>query len=186
MAHLLYAAFRTRGIYLNRTAFVYGNILPDQTPAMWVAPHFSRVCSRRSAEILNTLSRLPLPDSGRVGAEYSKELGIMCHFLCDYFCFAHNADFSAGLKQHVAYENELDAYLRKNCLETLDLDGRAPLPPLSGPRALIARTEALKRAYAEKGHSLQSGPALCFRGLHSGGHRADSLLEKASAGPRRP
>jgi len=156
VAHLIYAALQKRGIYLNRTAFVYGNIAPDQTPAMWVAPHFGKVCSRATSEILTELSTIPITSTGRVGAEYSKQLGYMCHFLCDYFCFAHNLDFSGGIKQHAAYENELDAFLRLNCLNLLDVDGNESVQSFTSSKYLIARTEEAKKEYLEIGHSLKN------------------------------
>ena len=156
VAHLIYAALQKRGIYLNRTAFVYGNIAPDQTPAMWVAPHFSKVCSRTTSEILTELSQVPVCSTGRIGAEYSKQLGYMCHFLCDYFCFAHNEDFTGGIKQHVAYENELDAFLRRNCLKVLDMDASMPVQSFASTGELIWHNESSKIEYLEIGHSLKN------------------------------
>ncbi len=155
VAHLLYASLQKRGIFLNRTAFVYGNIMPDQTPAMWFAPHFGKVCARKSSEILTELSSCPVINSGRVGAEYSKQLGVMCHYLCDYFCFAHNEDFQGGMKHHMAYEIELDTYLRKNCLEVLDMDGLSPIQSFSGTEELIAYNDTMKREYLDIGYSLE-------------------------------
>lgn len=160
MAHLLFAALQNRGIYLNRVAFVYGNIAPDYKPSMWVSPHFGKVCSRASSEILTELSELPVSVSGRVGAEYSRQLGYMCHFICDYFCFAHNEDFYGGLKQHAAYENELDAYFRGNCLKLLDVHGTEQIHTLSTADEIINNAEDVKAEYLEIGHSLKND--LCF------------------------
>lgn len=162
MAHLLFAALQNRGIFLNRVAFVYGNIAPDYKPAMWVSPHFGKVCSRANSEILSELSELPVSGSGRVGAEYSRQLGYMCHFLCDYFCFAHNEDFSGGLKQHVAYENELDAYLRRNCLKLLDVDGNKPVHIFSSSDEVIGNAEDAKAEYLEIGHSLKNDLSFAY------------------------
>ncbi|PKM74071.1 MAG: hypothetical protein CVU91_03235 [Firmicutes bacterium HGW-Firmicutes-16] len=162
VAHLLYASLQKRGIFLNRTAFVYGNIMPDQTPAMWFAPHFGKVCARKSSEILTELSSSPVINSGRVGAEYSKQLGVMCHYLCDYFCFAHNEDFQGGVKQHMAYEIELDTYLRKNCLEILDMDGVSPIQSFSGTEELIAYNETSKCEYLDIGYSLERDLSYAF------------------------
>ena len=162
VAHLLYAALQKRGIYLNRVAFVYGNIAPDQTPAMWVAPHFSKVCSHASSDIITELSQVPVCCTGRVGAEYSKQLGYLCHFLCDYFCFAHNEDFSGGIKQHIAYENELDAFLRRNCLKLFDMEGLADFQSFARADSLIEHNENAKKEYLETGHSLKNDLSFSF------------------------
>lgn len=162
VAHLIYAALQKRGIYLNRTAFVYGNIAPDQTPAMWVAPHFSKVCSRTTSEILTELSQIPVSSTGRIGAEYSKQLGYLCHFLCDYFCFAHNEDFVGNIKQHMVYENELDAFLRRDCLDVLDIDASSPVQSYIQIDELIEHNEAEKKEYFEIGHSLKNDLTFSF------------------------
>ena len=156
MAHLLHAGLQSRGIYLNRIAFVYGNIAPDYTPAMWVAPHFSKVCAKTISELIFELSARPVSSSGRVGAEYSKQLGLMCHFICDYFCFAHGDDFTGSLKEHMAYENLLDGYLRRHCLELLDLEGRSPLACPESAAALFRNLEREKSDYLAAGHSLSA------------------------------
>ncbi len=162
MAHLLHAGLQSRGIYLNRVAFVYGNIAPDYTPAMWVAPHFSKVCAKTISELVNELSMRSVSPSGRIGAEYSKQLGLMCHFICDYFCFAHGDDFTGSLKQHMAYENLLDSYLRRHCLELLDLEGGSPLPNPESAAALSRNLEQKKSGYLSAGHSLNADLSSAF------------------------
>lgn len=120
MGHLLYASLQARDIHLNRIAFVYGNIAPDYAPNLLFPAHFGKVCTRSVNEIACGLEQLPLGGAGRVNAEYSKQLGIICHFICDYFCFAHNKGFPGGIKQHSAYENQLDSYLRRCCVKLFD------------------------------------------------------------------
>ena len=167
MAHLMYASLQKRNIYLNRIAFVYGNIAPDYTPALLVPTHFSKTCSRMTAKILNDLSQTPICSNGRVGAEYSKQLGLLCHFLCDSFCFAHNDDFLVGIKQHAAYENKLDAFLRHNCLKILDINGSQEIKVISDSDDLIADIEASKESYLECGYTLQNDLTFAFEACMS-------------------
>ena len=162
MAHLIYASLQKRNIYLNRIAFVYGNIAPDYTPSLLVPTHFSKTCSRMTEKILNDLSQTPICSNGRVGAEYSKQLGLLCHFLCDSFCFAHNDDFTSNIKQHVAYENELDAYLRHNCLKLLDLEARNSIKLVNNCNYLINEIEELKSDYLGSGYTLQNDLTFAF------------------------
>ncbi len=160
MAHLINAALKHRGIYLDRISFVYGNIEPDYTPAMWVYPHFNKVCSRMITNTFLELPKVPVCSSGRVGAYYSKRLGMMCHFLCDYFCYVHNDDFTGNISQHISYENELDDYLRHNCLKLLDIDGKTEIHTLVNKSELTANIEASRKRYLQTGFSLQND--LCF------------------------
>lgn len=145
IGHLLYAALQSRGIYLNRIAFVYGNISPDYDPFLLVPTHFSKTCERSIAEISAMLCEFPLEDDGRVGVEYSKRLGIMCHFICDFFCRAHNKCFEGGLKRHASYENRMDQYLRRNWQDLFDLEGSA-LPCRSETARILAYDIADKKS----------------------------------------
>ncbi|MEG1540909.1 MAG: zinc dependent phospholipase C family protein [Oscillospiraceae bacterium] len=163
MAHLLYASLEKRGIYLNRIAFVYGNIAPDYTPAMLVNPHFSKVCNKEITEITACLSQTALDSSGRVGADYSRQLGFLCHFLCDYFCFAHNKEFAGGIKQHRKYEDELDAYLRHNYLRLFDMDGKKQLRLHPSHGLLLRSCERFKEKYLAEGFTLENDLSYSFQ-----------------------
>ncbi len=173
MGHLLYAALQKRGIYLNRIAFVYGNIAPDYAPTMLVPTHFGKACTRAVDDISSNLSELHLNNSGRVSAEYSKQLGIMCHYICDYFCFAHNKDFTGSLKQHVAYENRLDSYLRRCCVKLyenngndsvsfFDLDGKTAIPLSESSKALSEDIDQLKSDYLSIGNTFRNDLSFAF------------------------
>ncbi len=173
MGHLLYASLQARGIYLNRIAFAYGNIAPDYAPQLLFPAHFGKVCSRAVDEIARELSEFSLDESGRVNAEYSKQLGIMCHFICDYFCFAHNKGFSGGLRQHSAYENRLDLYLRRCCAKLfdkevspavafLDLDAKKDVPLSDSADILIEDMEKHKNEYLMLCNSLRNDLSFSF------------------------
>lgn len=163
IGHFLYAAMQSRGINLNRVAFVYGNIAPDYDPNLLFPTHFSKTCERRISEIAAELSELPLEKHGRVGAEYSKQLGILCHFICDYFCRAHNKDFEGGLKHHAFYENRLDFYLRKSCLRIFDIHDDT-MPVLSPSAARLTDDIAkIKSEYLSVPHTLETDLDYAFR-----------------------
>ena len=153
MGHLLYAALQNENIKLNRSAFIYGNIAPDYVPAMLVAPHFTKVCAKTINELSQRLSSQSLSSTEDVYVEYSKQLGRLCHFLCDYFCFAHSKDFAGGFKQHSIYENELDSFLRQNCLELLNLDAGTAFTAPATHKELISTLENQKSDYLSAGFS---------------------------------
>jgi len=181
MAHLLNAALQNRGVYLDRIAFVYGNIAPDYTPVMWVYPHFNKVCSRMITEISTELPQIPVCNSGRVGANYSKQLGLLCHFLCDYFCFAHNDDFTGNIRQHISYENDLDNYLRRNCLEILDIEGTQEILCLSNETELINSIETSREKYLKSGFSLNNDLSFAFEACMSSIMSIIALSKRVSA-----
>ena len=118
--------------------------------------HFTKTCERTIAEIADELSQLPLEEDGRVGADYSKRLGIMCHFICDYFCLAHNKCFEGGLIRHSGYENRLDMYLRRSWQSLFDLEGTALPRRCENVSELTADIAQQKEAYLSSPASLSA------------------------------
>lgn len=162
IGHLLNAALQNRGVYLNRIAFVYGNIAPDYDPNLLIPTHFTKTCERMINEISTDLSARPLEADGRVGAEYSKRLGILCHFICDYFCRAHNKSFEGGLKQHAFYENRLDQYLRHSFQTLFDLDGEELPKTYTTVQELTSAVEETKAGYLSAPATLRSDLSCAF------------------------
>ncbi len=162
MAHFLYTSLKARGVELSRVAFVYGNIAPDYVPALYVRPHFSWTCNHMITKFVKLLSETPVTEDGVIGPEYSMRLGLMCHFICDYFCFAHNSDFSGSLPQHITYERDLDEYLRRNCTQLLDLEGKEPVAPLPGTHLVLLHIANCKRDYLHEGYTMQNDIRFAF------------------------
>ena len=162
MAHIMFASLQKRGIYLNRIAFVYGNIAPDYSPSMLVAPHFNKVCYSVIKELSLSLPQLPLDASGYVGVEYSRQLGVLCHFLCDYFCAAHDKGFTRGIgiRRHMDYEDALHEYLRHNCLELLEVYNRSDVKLIETPKLLLAETKKCKQKYSAVERNFEND--ICF------------------------
>lgn len=163
IAHLLYTALEERDIFLNKTAFLYGNIAPDYVPRLVVTPHFGKVCTRNVEDISRSLSQRHIGEGGAVGAEYSKLLGMMCHYLCDYFCFAHNKEFTGTLRQHPAYENELDSHLRQSWQELLTLDTNCALTGCRSCGMIMREIESEKSAYIMNGFTFDNDLHYSFR-----------------------
>lgn len=46
--------------------------------------------------------------------KFSEELGVVCHFLCDFFCVPHNQrwEFKHSMKKHVVYEKNLAKFAK--------------------------------------------------------------------------
>lgn len=118
LSHVLMGRFlhdyvrKKHGIALNKESFVWGNVLPDYRISFIQRPHFI-------ANSLNYVQRkisrlLKQQRSACRGKTHSKELGILCHYYADFFCFAHTPDFGGNLYQHVRYEDKLYQYFLKH------------------------------------------------------------------------
>lgn len=44
-------------------------------------------------------------------SKFSQEVGVICHFLCDFFCIPHSErwEFKHSMNKHVRYEKDLAA-----------------------------------------------------------------------------
>lgn len=112
MGHLLYEALTAQGVQLDRELFVLGNMLPDYLPELILNPHFTLKCQREIHIFTEALAGQPVTKGEALPPEYTLRLGILCHYLTDYFTFAHTPEFRLGLKEHGAYELRLNAYFR--------------------------------------------------------------------------
>ena len=99
-------------IYLiNSKRFIWGNIKPDYVPKYKKIKHYYNESIDMTINKIKKLSSLSISDIyydyGK--NKFSEELGVVCHFLCDYFCYPHydRWEFKKALKKHVTYENKL-------------------------------------------------------------------------------
>ena len=85
---------------LDRLAFIYGNIKPD----------FNNKDIKRSHTLDESLYRVNKYSEelmrGKVSIrEFSRSLGVICHFCCDYFCIYHReGNEKKGVLEHLFYE----------------------------------------------------------------------------------
>lgn len=114
MGHLLHRALEEAGIRLDKEMFVLGNLLPDYLPELILSPHFTAKCQREINVFTGALAAQHVDRDGEIPAEYALRLGILCHYITDYFCFAHCREFGKTLAKHAVYEQELDDYFRRH------------------------------------------------------------------------
>ncbi len=93
---------------LGNIVFKIGSVLPDLLPTSLLSGHnkddsMSRV---RALE-----RRLRMKPSHRRPMDYvlmNLRLGMVCHYICDFFCRAHNEAKFMAIGTHLAYEQKLD------------------------------------------------------------------------------
>lgn len=117
VADIVYAHIeRELGVKLNHKAFRYGSIAPDIRLSMRVIKHTRKGSFELVKKLGNDLILLETPVSKTEMKLFSYKLGIIIHFLCDYFCTPHNDARYKNLIKHLRYENKLRklAYNSKN------------------------------------------------------------------------
>lgn len=87
-------------VNINSTAFLLGNIAPDLN-CVYPA-HRLKTTEKRFYK------RLRIAEKSEISVVKSFMLGIVTHYICDYFCYAHNIE-SLGVP-HKKYERNLYNY----------------------------------------------------------------------------
>lgn len=104
----------TKSVYLiNDKRFIWGNIKPDCTPKYKFKKHYFNESIDMVVEKIIHLSSLTLEEvyyDMTIG-KFSEELGVVCHFLCDFFCAPHYYRWefksTSAVKHHMRYEKKL-------------------------------------------------------------------------------
>ena len=95
--------------HFNKTAYLFGSMAPDLNcvyPAHRLDTTRKRFCIH--------VKRV---DNSIMDLIKSFELGVITHYICDYFCYAHSIE-SVGHK-HIIYENMLKKYFKEYKQEAL-------------------------------------------------------------------
>lgn len=104
----------TKSVYLiNDKRFIWGNIKPDCTPKYKFKKHYFNESIDMVVEKIIYLSSLTMEEvyyDMKIG-KFSEELGVVCHFLCDFFCAPHYYRWefksTSAVKHHMMYEKKL-------------------------------------------------------------------------------
>lgn len=110
VANYFYAKLKrcSLGFKLNKQSFFNGNVLPDKQRHKFNA-HYYNESKPDCEQHLIRASDQNLSDSER-----SESLGVVCHFICDYFCKYHSVQpykKDVGM-QHFIYEAQIHFVLK--------------------------------------------------------------------------
>lgn len=104
----------SKSIYLiNDKRFIWGNIKPDCVFKYKMIKHYFEESIDIIISKIEKLCSLSLQDIYYKMSinRFSEELGVICHFICDYFCAPHYYRWefknTSQVKNHVKYEKDL-------------------------------------------------------------------------------
>lgn len=113
---------------INEGHFIWGNLKPDSVSKYKFKKHYIDESLEMIVEKIQFLSSLTLDDiyNKYSISKFNQELGVVCHFLCDYFCIPHfqRWEFKNAtiVREHVSYENELNKFAKDyNIIKDLNL-----------------------------------------------------------------
>lgn len=95
----------------HKKSFYLGSILPDCTPSFVTRRH----SIDETLDILKKeIDKITVSYDFKKGLSsyYCRHLGIITHYVADYFTLPHNTIFAGNLKDHCVYENDLKYAIR--------------------------------------------------------------------------
>lgn len=92
-------------IVLPESAFVLGNIRPDYSIKYKKTPHYKKDMYPAVEAMIADIATSARYKLNAYVLAYC--LGIICHYLCDFFCYAHNEHFFGSKPDHFKYESLL-------------------------------------------------------------------------------
>jgi hypothetical protein len=101
MAETIYRRMKRDGMGLRRFPFILGNLAPDL--------YFSFIFRRHEygcsiVSVRKTILRLYEGRLDPRSALFAYLMGIVSHYICDYFCYSHSPAFRGNLWDHIKYE----------------------------------------------------------------------------------
>ncbi len=108
---LLECTDSNKQFFLDEKNFIYGNIKPDIVSKYKLKKHYMFESYGMIREKIEYLRSLNLDQLEKIFTKksFSQEVGVICHFLTDFFCVAHSErwEFKHSMKIHIKYENNL-------------------------------------------------------------------------------
>lgn len=99
-------------LHKHKKAFYFGSILPDCIPSFITRRHtFNDTFFIVRNEIQAMMEEDSLEDG--INGRFCRRLGIVTHYIADYFTFPHNTNYPGTIREHCKYENILKHKLRE-------------------------------------------------------------------------
>jgi len=84
------------GNHIHEKSFLLGNLYPDLVHSYIWRRHEYQHSREYIRKKLNMLRKKPWL--------FSFHLGVLTHYICDYFCYPHSIGYDKGLIPHILYE----------------------------------------------------------------------------------
>ena len=94
-------------VKLNKKAYLYGCIKPDISIAYLSIPHYMDKSFDYISNLIIKLESSNIPTVKKSMLLFSTEIGVVTHYIADYFCFPHNDIVFYRTLNHFFYEYDL-------------------------------------------------------------------------------
>lgn len=95
---------RQTGMRLNQIGFGIGSILPDLDEKLIRISHYPHESRNEISQMALRVQIDPCQDRRILSYQASLDIGIICHYVSDYFCHVHSIRFKKSMWHHYLYE----------------------------------------------------------------------------------
>ncbi len=92
-------------------AFYFGSVYPDMSPRYKRVKHKKKAALPVVQELIDSVVKSNRQEG--LTNQQAMEMGIICHFMCDFFCQAHNFEEYSYLPTHLHYEMQMNRVIRQ-------------------------------------------------------------------------
>lgn len=148
VAHILLAYIEeTCGVTFDNSAFIYGNLKPDLAGTYLTKRHNPSIMYDEVMDMIRDFTETYTIGTTN-GRDLSVDLGVICHYVTDFFTYPHNDDiYDRSLLAHYIYEKRTSLRISRR------IDARkferwvAPVIPPFTVDALITRIGEMHARY---------------------------------------
>ncbi len=110
--HLHHHIKQNLNINLNRNFLIYGAMKPDIAPSLAIKKHYKEQSFDFVLDEILKLTLDGLKENAISINKFSTRLGVISHFLSDFFCLPHHDRqyYHDKLMEHLKYEKDLHGY----------------------------------------------------------------------------
>lgn len=147
--------YKEHRIKLNKTQLIYGSIKPDIYSGIPKLKHFKPQSFSIICNDISNLSASQTEDNRAAIARLSQKIGVVTHYVSDYFCVPHNdrSTYQHHIINHIHYENQLHRMYKESDL-LKRITGSDQRLDFSDVRVVMNYLDALHEAYTNKSESL--------------------------------
>lgn len=135
---------------LDTRAFIYGSIKPDLSSAYSTILHYKEDSFDYVMQEIRELMNDFLDGQEVCPRAFSEKLGVVTHYLADYFCYVHNSHFKGSMFTHLVYELKLFGYGRWNARQLKANRLATPIPIFKDEDEIGDYLEKLHQAYMKQ------------------------------------
>lgn len=155
LANGLMKCFDEKSVSRHRLTFCVASIWPDCRPSFITTPHsIDKTYDMVKGNIEKLLERNK--DKGSLSTKTTAHIGVILHYIADYFTFPHNKEYTGNIKDHVYYEKYLKYAIREYIRSGKASYHKEQATILSSPAKLFEHIDNEHSTFINTNHTMES------------------------------